>query len=131
MVLLILAMSFCQAADLSKYIKVDRLFLETEKRSGVNREYYLVNRESARYDLNLGLDLEIPASFYYNNRVTSTTDDNQFRFVGYRFEVGTRIIKGLEVYFQHFSGHALDESFDEDFPQQNKIGIRFNLIRRK
>jgi len=116
------------AKDLSKHVEVKRLFIEAEKRTMVNREYFLVDREAARYDLNLGLDLELPASFYYNNMVTSTTDDNQFRFVGYRFEVGVRPFSGIDLYFQHFSGHALDQMYIEDFPQRNKIGIRFNII---
>ena len=116
------------AKDLSNTIKVKRLYLETEQRISVNREYYMKDEQAAKYDVNLGLDLEFPATFYYNNKVVSTTDDNQFRFVGLNFEVGARPFNGIDLYIQHFSGHALDESYNRDFPQRNKIGVRFNLI---
>lgn len=116
--------------DMSKNVKVKRLYIETEKRVSVNREYYLRDEKSARYDLNLGLDLEFSKSFYYDNKVISTTDSNQFRFVGYQFEVGAKPFDGVDLYFQHFSGHALDEQYDRDFPQHNKIGIRWNIINR-
>jgi hypothetical protein len=116
------------AKDLSKHVEVKRLFIEAQQRTLVNREYFLVDREASKYDLNLGLDLELPASFYYNNMVTSTTDSNQFRFVGYEFEVGTRPFNGVDIYFQHFSGHALDQMYVDDFPQRNAFGIRFNII---
>ena len=117
-----------QAQDLSRFIKTKRLYIETERRVVTNREYYLRDRRDATYDVNLGLDLELPQTVYYNNKVTSITDSNQFRFIGLDFEVGMRPFEGIDVYFQHFSGHALDESYPEQFPQRNKIGIRWNLI---
>lgn len=117
--------------DLSDSVKVNRLYIETEKRVKTNREYYLKDETAAKYDLNLGLDLELPATFYYNNKVLSTTDSNQFRFIGYEFEVGARPFDGIDVYFGHFSGHALDQQYDRDFPQRNMIGIRWNIIGGK
>lgn len=57
------------------------------------------------------------------------TDHSQFRFLGYKMETGIEPIKGIEVYYQHFSGHALDERFNQGFPQYNKIGIRWNIVR--
>lgn len=130
----LLSMFICNPAigsglDLKDSIKVKDLYIETEKRIGTNRDYYLRDEEAAKYDLNLGLNLELPATLYYNNKVTSTTDDNQFRHIGYEFEFGARPFKGIDLYIQHFSGHALDESYDKNFPQRNKFGIRFNLIR--
>ena len=118
------------AKDLSKIVKIKNLFIETEKRTNVNREYYLVNQKSAEYDFNLGLNLDLPMSFYYNNIVNSITDNSQFRFIGYQFEVGAKPFNGVDIYFQHFSGHALDQRFTEDFPQRNKFGVRFNFINR-
>jgi hypothetical protein len=115
--------------DLSSNIKVKNLYIETEKRVLTNREYFLVDQYGATNDLNLGLDLEMPASIYFNNKITSITDDSQFRFVGYNFEIGAEPIKGIEVYFEHFSGHALDQTYVNDFPQFNKVGIRWNFIK--
>ena len=115
--------------DMRDSIKVENLYIETEKRVSYNTDYHMVNQDQAKYDLNLGLDLTLPATMYYNSKVVSTTDSDQFRFVGLNFEVGARPFTGIDVYFGHFSGHALDDSFNRDFPQTNKIGIRFNLIK--
>ncbi len=116
--------------DLSDHVKVRRFYIETEKRILTNREYFLTESRVAQNDLNMVFDLDFPARFYYNNRVNSIVDTNQFSFIGYTFEVGNRPFKGIEVYFQHFSGHALDEAFERGFPQYNKVGIRFYLWKR-
>lgn len=128
-IIILLLSSNCFAQDLSKFVKIKNLFIETEKRVIQNREYFLRDEQAAQYDLNLGLNLEFPATFYFNNKVVSTTDSYQFRFVGYHFEIGAQPFKGVDLYLQHFSGHALDETYERDFPQRNKIGIRFNLIK--
>lgn len=118
------------AQDLSRHVKVKSLYIETERRITTNREYYLRDYSTARHDVNLGLDLDLPVNFYYNNLITSITDTRQFRHIGYEFEVGHRPMDGLEVYFKHFSGHALDEEYNKDFPQTNKVGVRFVLWKR-
>lgn len=119
----------CRATSLSTLVEVEDLYIETEKRILANREFYLVNQHEARYDVNLGMNFQLPYTLYFNNKVNTITDHSQFRFVGYTFETGIEPFKGIEVYYQHFSGHGLDESFPQDFPQYNKIGIRWNIIR--
>lgn len=116
--------------DLSDFAKIKKLYIETERRVMTNRSFYFNNPESVTNDLNLGLDIEFPKTIYYNNRVVSATDQNQFRFVGLEFEVGARPFKGVETYFKHFSGHALDDQFQQNFPQDNKIGIRWLFINK-
>jgi hypothetical protein len=117
--------------DLSDHVKVRNLYIEGEKRVLTNRDYFLNENRIPHNDLNLGLDLDLPATLYYNNKVNSIVDTNQFRYIGYTFELGARPFKGIEVYFQHFSGHALDETFDyRGFPQFNKVGVRFYLWKR-
>lgn len=125
-----LLITCANAQDLSKYVKVKSLYIETERRITTNREYYLRDYSTAKYDVNLGLDLDLPLNFYYNNLVTSITDSRQFRHVGYEFEIGNEPIDGVELYFKHFSGHALDESYGKAFPQANKIGVRLHLWKK-
>ena len=64
-----------------------------------------------------------------NQRVNSIVGSNQFRHIGYTNEVGFRTKAGVDLYFRHFSGHALDFEYGKAFPQENVFGIRFNLIR--
>jgi hypothetical protein len=110
---------------------VRNLYLEVEDRVLVNREYHINKERVPQNDFNLKLDLDLPVNFYYNNKVNSIIDTNQFRFIGYTFEVGNRIFKGVEVYFQHFSGHVFDESHEyRGFPQFNKVGVRLILWKK-
>ena len=119
------------AQDLSRYVNVKSLYIEGEKRIGTNREYFLKNSQNVKHDVNLGLDLDLPLNLYYNSIVTSITDTRQFRHVGYELELGHRPFNGVEVYIQHFSGHALDEQYDRAFPQSNKVGVRLILWKSK
>ena len=109
-------------------IEVKNLFIETEKRVLANRFYFIPQNEVPTYDLNLGLNLDILNNFYFDNKVVSLTNQNQFRFVGWHFESGFSA-GGFDVYFRHFSGHTLDR-YNGEFPQDNTVGIRFNLIGR-
>jgi hypothetical protein len=108
--------------------EIKQLYLETEKRVMVNRSYYLVDQNDAQYDVNLGMTMQLPYTFYYTKRVESIVDSSQFRFVGLRFETGFTLFKHIDVYYQHFSGHALDSQYEDNFPQDNKIGIRWHLV---
>jgi hypothetical protein len=119
------------SSDLQRIVKLKKVYIETEKHVKSNRSYYLNNQNSAEYDLNLGLDFDLPANMYYTNKVVSITDDSQFRFIGLHFELGGNIIDNMQFYLRHFSGHAMDDSFKQDFPQDNTIGIRFILYGNK
>lgn len=129
MILAIIRVSYAQ--DFQDFAKLRRLYIETEKRVHNNRSYYLNEPRSATYDLNLGVDFDFPLSTYFRNKVVSTTDHSQFRFIGYHFEVGGEPIDNIEVYLRHFSGHAMDDQFPNRFPEDNTIGIRWIFFDKK
>lgn len=115
-------------ARLQDNIKVTNLYLELNRTILSNRDYHLVNIDSKRYELNLGLNTNIGTRFYWNNLITSKTDSSQFRFIGLDSEFGYRLLEDVKVYYRHFSGHALDSQYDERFPEDNSLGIRLDFI---
>jgi hypothetical protein len=82
------------------------------------------------FDLTLGL----PATFYWGNRVESYVDHDskegggQFRSVGWNFEFGTNVIPQMDVYYHHHSQHVLDHAYDQGFPVEDGVGVRFKII---
>lgn len=130
--MIIISMRISEAKEkkghLRDYVEIRDLYIEAERATMVNRNYFFKDRDQRRYSLNLGLNLDITEDFFFNSLVTSMTDKNQFRFVGLDFDTGYRILHGFEVYFKHFSGHILDDTYDEGFPQDNSIGVRFRFI---
>jgi hypothetical protein len=117
----------CFSKETSKMVTINKLYLEGEKNVMANRNYFLPQDESPKYNLNLGLKLDVHRFLYLDNKVSSTTNDNQFRFVGLESEIGASKF-GADLYFSHFSGHLLDAHSARRFPQENVIGVRFNLI---
>ena len=129
--LLLLLITFnSYAKDLSNIIHVKKLYIETEKHIIANRDYYFIEGKTPNYGLNLGLKLEALNYLYMKNKITSRTDENQFRFIGLDHETGI-MYNGLDVYFRHFSGHSLDGILTQRFPESNSIGIRFNFINKE
>lgn len=126
-VLLFISTKQVYSEDLSKYVKVRSLFLEGEKHILSNRDYYIPKGETPVNGLNLGLDLDISKHFYYDTKVVSRTNGNQFRHIGLHIETGYSIYN-IDGYVRHFSGHTLDTQLPTRFPQYNVIGIRLNLI---
>lgn len=127
--LIILLLPSISLADIPN-LKVEHLYLEAEKERGTNRSYNLPEGHSPSDYANLGFDLTFTKYVYSNSRVKSIVDQSQFRNVSLDSELGVRY-SGVDLYIRHFSGHALDSTYDKRFPQENSIGIRFNIIGNK
>lgn len=110
-------------------VKIRNLYIEVEKHVSNNRSYYIPEEEQPTHSLDLVLNVDITKSLYLNQRVSSQVGTYQFRHVGYEPEIGYRTKLGIDLYFRHFSGHALDFTYDQRFPEENVVGIRFNFVR--
>ena len=110
-------------------VKIRNLYIEVEKHNFANRSYFIPENEDLTNSLNLVLNMDINKYLYLNQRITSQVGTRQFRHIGYQPELGFRSKWGVDLYFRHFSGHALDFVYDRRFPQENAVGVRFNLIR--
>lgn len=118
-------------ADLSKYVEVNELSLEFEKATMTNRSFFTPPDEEVAGFMNLNFNLDIGDYAYFNNQVLSEYTNRQFRAVAWAPELGFKLFDdGINLYFRHYSGHALDYNIGRGFPEQNAIGIRFNFIKK-
>lgn len=86
--------------------------------------------EDVRNELNLTLNTNFLHAFFFNNKVHSITDSQNFALVGWNFFVGVRVTKWLDIQYEHYSRHVLDRQYrDGWFPYEDSIGIRLYLFR--
>ncbi len=126
--LLIFVSTTAQSADLRPYIQVSHLSISYEKAVLSNRSYYIPENEDPTKFLNLDLTIDIGKYLYFSQRVESIVGTSQFRYIGYRPELGIKTPFGIDLYVRHFSGHGLDFEGNQRFPEENTIGVRFVFI---
>lgn len=88
--------------------------------------------------LNKGLNLTIQTDFlkylYSKNVVWSLADQHQFRWIGWNYNLGARILPFLEVEYEHFSKHILDKEYPYKnqgrFPVEDSVNVNFYFYRR-
>lgn len=107
--------------------EVKALYIETEKSIMTNRTWLIPQDEESKGFVNLGIEYDFNKTFYLNQRV-ETEFTRQFRYIGYKSELGVRVL-GVDIYYRHFSGHAMDFNYGRPFPESNAIGVRWNMIK--
>lgn len=130
--ILVVFLLFITGIVKADFVEVDKLYIETEKMTSTNRGYYLPKNSEPKYNFNLGLNMTDGLGILYSdNKISSTTDQSQFRYISLDTEFGLNTTIGLQIYYRHYSGHMLDayEQGSERFPQENVIGIRFNILK--
>lgn len=127
--LAILLCTQAYGADMSKNIKVTGLVIEAEKAIRTNRNFLTPKNEPVAGYLNLRFNITIHKKTYINQNILSTYTTKQFRAIAWNPEVGYNFDSGVDVYYKHYSGHALDSKIGQKFPENNSVGIRFNFIK--
>ena len=85
---LIIAATYIGKAN-ADIVEVTELYLEFEKTFGTNRQYYLPQDSVPKNNVNLGMNMEDGLGIlYFNNVISSTTDQSQFRYVALDSEFG-------------------------------------------
>ena len=126
LIFLVLLVSFTGRADV---IKVNNLYVETEKLVNTNRGYYVPKGSAPKYNFNVGMNfIDGLGIIYLDNEISSTVDQSQFRYVALDNELGINTTIGIQIYYRHYSGHMLDAVNADRFPEENVIGLRFNII---
>ena len=65
---------------------------------------------------------------FWDNTIHTTTDDSQYRHIGWQFKLGTRIFSFLTVEYQHHSQHLLDTSYPHmKFPVEDSLGFTLTI----
>lgn len=76
------------------------------------------------FDVNLG------GPFFWDNRVWSLTDDGQYRFVSWSFQLGVRVLPELSLSYHHQSGHLLDAHHPwMKFPVKDSISLHWAIYQ--
>lgn len=83
-------------------------------------------------------DLEVHINFdtfkyiYWDNNIHSTTDEHQFKLVGWEARIGIHILDCVDLGIYHHSQHILDGVYPYDgFPVKDAIELRLNIYKSK
>ena len=87
--------------------------------------------KGAAINFNLNLIRINDYAFYANNYVHSDATNKQFRTIGWQWETGFHFNKKVDLFWKHHSQHVLDAAREEDFPLENRYGIRLIFYTRE
>jgi len=80
----------------------------------------------------------LEAVYWDNNMHMEMINPTTVKTVGWKYELGVRILDSISIYWGHHSRHILDEhgvEFYEEplsqFPVEDAIGIRFKIVEEK
>jgi hypothetical protein len=107
--------------------QLDKLTMDI-KRMPFQRDFFFPGQESWGYELRLNLDLRW-GRFFWDNEIPARTYDSAFKYIGWKYDAGVRLIPGVDVVWSHFSQHALDEHRDR-FPVTDSYGVRITWFER-
>lgn len=86
------------------------------------RDYFYPKRTNWGYELELDWNTSW-SRFIWENKIAAHTYNDRFRDVSWSYKVGFRVVKGLDVLWNHRSQHALDLPRPE-FPVRDSFGVR-------
>lgn len=88
--------------------------------------------------LSLSLNTNFLTYIYWNNRIDGfvtrwreTGNAEQFRGIGWNFEVGVRAAPFLYVEYEHHSQHLLDIKGQRGFPVEDMVGFKLFFFNAK
>ena len=110
-----------------KGFRLTKFNIEIEKPIKNDRSPYIKYNSQIDGYLNSNMEMKIFKYNYFSYKIESIFTTHQFRHIGLYLESGLRI-KGVDLYFRHYSGHSLDVKLHKDYPESNTIGVRFNFI---
>lgn len=106
--------------------QVDALSLDI-KRLPFQRDYFFPEQKYWGYELLLQWDVSWNR-FYLESNIPARTYNSRFRYVGWQYDMGYRLVPGVSLIWSHFSQHALDE-YRYRYPISDSYGIRINFIK--
>jgi len=88
----------------------------------------------AKVNFNLNLVRLFDYSIFWRNVIHGEATDNQFRQVGWKWELGVTIIpKKIELFHLHHSEHVLESRTElgDNYPIRDSVGLRFIFIDKE
>lgn len=116
-------------ANCEEFFKFKRFDIEYQKSIGTNRTPLLPSDRIKKGVLSGDFETEIGKYGYNTSKIESYISDRQFSYIGLKTEFGINIDR-LQIFMYHYSGHCMDCIYDFKYPNENSIGIRFNLYKR-
>lgn len=109
--------------------EVTSLDIELEKAIRTNRSRNVPDKlnEKTQNFINLNFEINLHKKIYWKNKISTEVTSEQFRYVGYDFSLGIHMSNDLDIYYRHYSGHMLDYQGDNNFREENSVGVRFKF----
>jgi hypothetical protein len=111
---------------------------ELEEVSAQYKHFYPGARDPLFYnsnpkeELNLTVNTTLLHYLFWNNRIHSMTNASQYYVVGWNLQLGVRLTPFLELGYDHFSKHLLDDKLpNQRFPVTDAYFLNLYLYRAK
>lgn len=116
-----------RADDDFEVIKLREASVKYQKFADNNYAPYFDKPQKER--LSLVVNSDLLKYGFWNNRVHGTTTEDQYRWVGWNFQVGVRLFRQLDVQYEHHSQHAMDYNIGAHFPVEDSVGFTLYFYR--
>lgn len=119
-----------------KLLDLNTVNIEYKNFTPNTHSVYMTDGSILNKGLNLNINTDVLRFGYINQTVWSLTDQHQFRWVGWNYHIGLRVLSYLDVEWEHFSRHILDKEYPykatqhQRFPVEDSINFRIYLFRR-
>lgn len=123
--LCLLGLFFCQQSWAND-IKLDDFYLEYGRYVGGNSHHLAPGYETKQLPA-LGWQFKAYKWAYMTNKISTEVDDSQFRYVALDSELGLKPTSNIELYYRHYSGHALDSVYKTRYPSDDSVGFRIHF----
>jgi hypothetical protein len=122
--------------SLREFYLIHKKFGEGSRNPLIDEEV-IENRQIDR-EVSLHWNVDILKNCYWDNQILSYTDrfkdsqeTDQFRLVGWHFQMGLRLTSFIDVGYDHFSKHLLDSKYPQSrFPVEDSMYIRVDFYER-
>lgn len=111
---------------LPEYNRVGKRSIETDQKE--EWEY------GAKVNFNLNIIRLLDYSIFWRNVIHGEATDEQFRQVGWRWELGLTIIpKKIELFHLHHSQHVLESRTElgDNYPIRDSVGLRLIFLDKE
>ena len=121
-------------ADEFKFFDLDEVSVQYRKFFDNSRYYPTSNIPGSK--LNEGVTVNVDSTVFkygfVKNSVVSTTDQSQFRSIGWMYNLGMRVSHNIDLSLYHFSEHTIDTPYPiTSYPTMTGVELKIYLFKDK
>lgn len=119
------------AAPAGKTFELERMSVEYHRFKAGTRHPMFAPHEPLKERIALATDFRLWWEFHFHSTVHGETTEQQFRGVGWAFELFVRPLPWVETGVRHHSRHNLDQPTVSPgrFPVEDSWFVRLNLVQ--